>query len=133
MKYFLLLSALFFAGQMSAKDATNIQVFYCIHAETDCSVSGKPTLMAAEKIWRLAQRAMVAKDDFFGFVDNHDVTVQFMMEGPDVVLVDMPVPAQKGSYQTRVNHDTALALIKRMKAPLDSYKSTLQLKFAKWE
>jgi hypothetical protein len=128
----LLLSLLVVAG-VAAKDAGGMKFFYCIHSERPCKETTPPVPVVSNKAMEVTRRALATKDDFVGFVDSHDTTLQFKAEGGDSILVDLPVPKENGSYDTRLSQAQALKLIGSLSPPLARYRSELKLKFAKWE
>src|SRR5436305_11770061 len=102
----LLLSSLLSAA---AADTTgNLSFFYCIHAERSCKETTEPAPVRSGNAMAVARRALPTKDDFIGFTDAQDTTLQFYAEGRDSILVDMPDPKLKGSYTTHMTRDQAL-------------------------
>lgn len=81
----------------------------------------------------IARKALSTQEGFVGFIDAGDATLQFFVDGPDSVLVDIPNPALKGSYQTHVSRTKALQIIERVSPPLVRYRSTLRLDFVRWQ
>ena|ERR1700709_1481573 len=132
----LLLSALVTASvaPLAAAEAPgNLSFFYCIHAERSCKETTGPAPVRSGNAMAVARRALPTKDDFIGFTDAHDTTLQFYAEGGDSILVDMPDPKLQGSYTMHVTRDQALKLIDKLSPPLVRYRSDLKLKFAKWQ
>jgi len=133
MRFFLLPLCISFSIVAMAADSSDLRVFYCIHSERACTETAKDIPASRGDALLLARRALSTKDDFVGFTDPHQTTLQFYVEDPDSILVDMPMPQMKGSYATHVNRAQALKLIAALSSPLSRYRSELQLKFVKWE
>lgn len=135
MKIFPLLAtlALFVGAGTAADGAKGLRLFYCIHAERPCEETGTAVAMVQGEATAVAKKALSTKDDFIGFVDAEDTTLQFYVEESDSVLVDMPVPAEKGSYAGHLDRAHALKLIARLQPPLARYRAELELAFKKWE
>ncbi len=132
MKIYALLMSAFLAPLAAAEPPGNLSFFYCIHAERSCKETTGPAPVRAGNAMAVARRALPTKDDFIGFTDAHDTTLQFYAEGRDSILVDMPDPKLQGSYTTHMTRDQALKLIDKLSPPLARYRSDLKLKFAKW-
>lgn len=128
-----LMSTLLLAAAVAAKEAGGLKFFYCIHSERPCKETTPPAPVVSDNAIVVARRALATKDDFIGFVDSHDTTLQFKAEGGDSILVDLPVPKEKGSYDTHLSRAQTLKLIGSLSPPLSRYRSELKLKFEKWE
>lgn len=124
--------ALVFSAASAGASPGGLRAFYCIHAERPCKETTQEIPVSAAEASALSRRALSAKDDFVGFVDPNETTLQFYVEEADSILVDMPMPQMKGSYATHVNRAQALKLIAGLSPPLARYRSELKLKFAKW-
>jgi hypothetical protein len=116
----------------SAAPESHLKFFYCIHAERPCKETTPEVPVSSGHPMEVARRAFVKTGDFIGFTDARDVTLQFKLEEADSVLVDLPDPKLKGSYQTHLKRAQALKLIDGLSPPLDRYRDELKLKFAKW-
>jgi hypothetical protein len=117
----------------AAETKGGLRFFYCIHAERSCKETAPPVPVAAGNAMKVARRALATKDDFVGFTDAHDTTLQFYAETADSTLVDLPAPELKGSYDTHVSRAQALKLIDGLSPPLARYRAELKLKFVKWQ
>lgn len=135
MKILVLLSTLLLpATAVSAAVGTSgLRFFYCIHAEHPCKETAAEVPVASGNAMAVAKRVLSTKDDFLGFVDAEEITLQFYVEEVDSILVDMPVPEKKGSYSAHLDRAQALKLITRLAPPLARYRSKLKLTFAKWD
>jgi hypothetical protein len=133
MRYFLLWLAMIFSAGAAAADTSGLRAFYCIHAERSCKETKALVAVSARDAKALAQRALATKDDFVGFVDAQDTTLQFYVESADSILVDMPAPTMQGSYATHMTRAQAEKLIARLAPPLSRYRNQLKLVFAKWQ
>jgi hypothetical protein len=133
MRLFLVLLFVTFSAAASAAETDGLRLFYCIHSERPCKETTQPISVSRGDALSLARKAPLAKDDFVGFIDAHDTTLQFYVERTDSILVDMPMPQLKGSYATHLNRAQALKHIAALSSPFSRYRSELKLKFAKWE
>ena len=121
------------AVSTSADDTGNLQLFYCIHSEQNCVSPSAAVPFNHAKALAVAEKALSSKDDFVGFTDVHETTLQFYVDGADSVWVDMPVPERKGSYGVHTNRAKALQIISRVSPPLSRYRSELHLEFKEWD
>jgi len=128
-----LLLAIVLSTPATAAGNDGLLLFYCVHAERSCKETPRDVPVSGDNAMDVARRALVAKDDFVGFTDAHDTTLQFYVEAPDSILVDMPIPRMKGSYSAHIDRARALKLIARLSPPLSRYRTTLKLKFARWQ
>lgn len=129
----LLLPLFLLSAAAIAADTSGLRFFYCIHSEQSCKDTGREVPVSAGNAALVARRALSTKDDFVGFTDGYQTTLQFYVEDADSILVDMPVPKWKGSYATHVTRAQALRLIAGLSPPLSRYRSDLKLTFAKWQ
>ena len=121
------------AVSTSAGDTGSLQLFYCIHSERNCVDPSAAIPSNRAKALAVAEKALSSKDDFVGFTDVHETTLQFYVDGADSVWVDMPVPERKGSYGVHTNRAKALQIISRVSPPLSRYRSELHLEFKEWD
>ena len=121
------------AVSTSAGDTGSLQLFYCIHSEHNCVDPSAAIPSNNENALAVAEKALSSKDDFVGFTDVHETTLQFYVDGADSVWVDMPVPERKGSYGVHTNRAKALQIISRLSPPLSRYRSELHLEFKEWD
>jgi hypothetical protein len=132
-KILALLSLIICAATAAADEPSNLQMFFCIHAEHNCVDPSAAVTSNRVKALSVAEKALSSEDDFVGFVDADQTTLQFYVDGTDTILVDMPAPERKGSYQIHTNRAKALQIIGRLSPPLSRYRSELNLEFAKWD
>ena len=121
------------AVSTSAGDTGSLQLFYCIHSEHNCVDPSAAIPSNNENALAVAEKALSSKDDFVGFTDVHETTLQFYVDGAYSVWVDMPVPERKGSYGVHTNRAKALQIISRVSPPLSRYRSELHLEFKEWD
>ena len=121
------------AVSTSAGDTGSLQLFYCIHSERNCVDPSAAIPSNRAKALAVAEKALSSKDDFVGFTDVHETTLQFYVDGADSIWVDMPVPERKGSYGVHTNRAKALQIISRLSPPLSRYRSELHLEFKEWD
>jgi hypothetical protein len=131
MKTFVLMLVLA-ASTSAAEKPGPLKFFYCIHAERNCKQTTAQVPVVSGNAATVARRALATKDNFIGFVDAQDTTLQFYTKETDSILVDIPVPDSKGSYSARLSRNQALKLIEGLSPPLSRYRSELKLTFAKW-
>jgi hypothetical protein len=132
MKIFALLLSLLVSTAAAAEKTGNLKFFYCIHSDGSCKETTTQVPVVSGNATSVAKRALSKKGDFIGFVDAHDTTLQFYTKETDSILVDMPVPDERGSYSASLKRDQALKLIEGLSPPLARYRDELKLKFAKW-
>jgi hypothetical protein len=128
-----LLSLAAFARPSDADNAPALRMFYCIHAVHECVRPDDAAIADRARSTAIAAKALSRKDDFVGFIDSHDATLQFYVDRADSIRVDMPVPERKGSYTIQTSRAEALQIIASLSPPLSRYRTKLNLKFAKWE
>jgi hypothetical protein len=133
LKFLALLSLIVFAVSASADDKGRLQLFYCIHSEHNCVSPSAPVPAEHAMALAIAEKALSSKDDFVGFIDADETTLQFLVDGTDSVWVDLPAPELKGSYGVHTNRVRALQIISRLSPPLSRYRAELKLEFAKWD
>jgi hypothetical protein len=133
LKFLALLSLIIVAASAAADDRARLQLFYCIHSEHNCVSPSAPVPSDHAKALAVAEKALSSKDDFVGFIDADETTLQFLVDGADSVWVDIPAPELKGSYGVHTNRVGALQIIGRLSAPLSRYRAELKLEFAKWD
>jgi hypothetical protein len=133
MKTLIALLLIVLSGLAAAADTNGLRLFYCIRAEHDCVDPSAPVPTEARMSIAISGRALSSADDFVGFTDKDDTTLQFYVEAPDSILVDMPAPEKQGSYQVRISRGRAMLIIGRLSPPLSRYQTELKLEFAKWK
>ncbi len=133
MRLFLLLLSFIFSPAAAGAETSGLRLYYCIHSERPCKDTAEQVPVSRGDALLLAKRALSTKDDFVGFTDPHQTTLQFYVEDTDSILVDMPKPQLRGSYATHLNRAQALKLIASLSSPLSRYRSDLKLTFAKWK
>ncbi len=133
MRILALLSLIVIATSASAEGKNTLRLFYCVHAERSCANPDDAAPATSARTAVIARQALATQEDFVGFIDASDTTLQFFVEGPDSILVDMPNPESKGSYQAHVSRAKALQIIGGLSPPLSRYRSMLKLEFMKWQ
>jgi hypothetical protein len=91
-----------------------------------------PEDMDRRAIMRLASMILKEKSSFIGFVDSHGTNLQFYSDGIDDILLDIPVPEKNGSYQSKVDHKTAMELILKLEEPFSALIVSRNLNLAPW-
>lgn len=133
LKFLALLSLIIVAVCALADDKGRLQLFYCIHSEHNCVNPSAPVPSDHARALAIAEKALSSKDDFVGFIDADETTLQFLVDGTDSVWVEVPAPELKGSYGIHTNRARALQIISRLSPPLSRYRAELKLEFAKWD
>ncbi len=76
--------------------------------------SEHPKDAAKGQIIELMQEILNSPDNFLGIVDQKEQTLQFMVNDDQTILVDIPMPEMKGSYQKNVDLEGAVRLVKKL-------------------
>lgn len=82
-----------------------MQAFYCCYATGKQVPAQTPLTIPSDEYLSLAQRVLQKKGDFLGFIDAQDRTIQMMLEVNGGIVLDVPVPAQEGSYVKVIARD----------------------------
>ncbi|GHA16244.1 hypothetical protein GCM10008090_27560 [Arenicella chitinivorans] len=127
-KVTLLLSLLFLCTPAGAHDS----VFYCVYQTNECVESSDPIPIENAEINRILGDVVAGASNFIGFVDRHGTTIQFYVDQPGDIWVEIPSPENKGSFGKRISNNDMMLLVKKLEAPYWMYKGTLKLKFTKW-
>jgi len=107
-------------------------VFYCTYQYAEC-VPGQSTVkVSPDEMEQLLRRVTALKENFIGFVDSTGTTLQFFVDSPDLIWMEIPVPDEKGSYGKQLSTDEARALIKALEEPYMDYRKRLNLQFVHW-
>ena len=132
MRRALLLACLLFPpGAIPA--GVSLNVFYCIYEERKCVSSDNPVSMERTDFLQLATMVLTgSKKNFIGFVDKSNTTLQFYLDRPDMVHVEIPVASRRGSLASDISLRRAQDIIASLSPPLSTYESKLDLKFQKW-
>ncbi len=72
------------------------------------------------------------ENNFIGFTDKYGTTIQFYVDDIDKIKVEIPIPAEGGSYGSEIKKTDMVAIIKTLREPYIKYKKSLNLKFLAW-
>jgi hypothetical protein len=75
-----------------------LEVFYSDYGREVHVPSNESQQMDLESILRLMDQVLVAPDNFLGVVDKSNHTLQFIVNPEQTIWMEIPIPAQKGSY-----------------------------------
>ena len=71
--------------------------------ETDTTIlATDPYTTDRDNMVSMAQQLLRSDGDFFGVIDENNVTLQFMMDGAGGVWMEIPIPSKNGSYGKRI-------------------------------
>ncbi len=110
---------------------TSYNVFYhCYSREVSAEADDNATMSAAEIVAQFPE-ILLKPDDFFGIVDANGVTLQFMRNRVERVLMEIPFPEKEGSYGNHTNLQAALEVLKQLPESFEELKNGLV--FQSWE
>ncbi len=75
-----------------------VRVFYTCYSTGESVDSSSPYETDFDTMVSMAQQLLRAEGDFFGIVDERGRTLQFMVQGEGEIWMEIPVPAEGGSY-----------------------------------
>ena len=107
-------------------------VFYCTYQNDDCVDFDKTISVDKTEIEALLQRVAAVETNFIGFVDPEGTTIQFYVDAINDIWVEIPFPAEQGSYGKHIDENEFTAIVKSLKSPYIIYKESLNLKFRAW-
>lgn len=105
-------------------------VFYCAYQVDTCIES--PAKLPAEEVERLLPLVTAGKENFIGFTDPDGVILQFFVDDIDLNWVEIPSPADKGSFGRHMTGNQVIELIRKIQPPFNRYKTSLGLEFHPW-
>lgn len=108
-----------------------MQAFYCCYSTGEQVSARTPVPISPDESIALAQRILLEKDDFLGFIDEADQTVQMVLEVNGGILLDVPVPAQSGSYVKVIAHAALEDFIRNLPTDFTQLEMA-DFAFAKW-
>ncbi len=109
-----------------------IRVFYHIH-KGPCVDADQAVPLPLAAIVALAGDVASHDENFIGFIDAADTTLQIAPQGNGRFHIEMPVPARRGSLAMMADRATYDAVIAELQAPLAVYAQTLPLDFQAWQ
>jgi len=108
------------------------RVFYCIYQDDLCIKSHEPVKIDKPDINGLLNRVSVGEQNFIGFVDEDGVVIQFYVDAPDNIWIEIPSPEEKGSYGKQIHYREMKSIVKDLKPPYMRYIERLDLIFGAW-
>ena len=116
----------------SSGDAVDeLRVFYTCYESGETVESRAPIAAAREDIIAIARRVLRGDGDFLGLVDQQDGTLQLMREADGRVWMEIPVPAEGGSYGKHVELGEVEATLAGIAVPFDP-EELPGLRFEPW-
>lgn len=76
----------------------NYRVFYSCAATGDAVDSETPYSTDRDTMIAMAQQLLRSEGDYYGIIDENGVALQFMVENQETLWMEIPVPAEQGSY-----------------------------------
>ena len=128
MKALILVLGLFAAAKSYAYE----NVFYCTYQTETCVESSAGLSVNKSEIAELVERVGVGQENFIGFVDSHGTTIQFFVDGIDDILLEVPIPDEKGSYGKKINMAEMKSIVGDLESPYLNYIKSLKLVFSAW-
>ncbi len=107
-------------------------VFFCVYATDTCVDQKDAITVESENMRGLLEQVLSGGENFIGFIDSAGTTLQFFVDQPDAVWVEIPVPERKGSFGRYMSNTEVDQLITELKEPYAAYVETLGLAFTKW-
>jgi len=87
-----------------------LQVFYRDYVNAVTIPSAQPEALEADRIVPLADRLLVAGDNFLGVVDRNDVILQcYVADEPDDITLELVYPEANGCLRLTLSRDKAMA------------------------
>lgn len=72
------------------------------------------------------------EENFFGIIDNSNITIQFYWEEDGSISIDIPIPQKKGSLTKKSNHEECRKIIENIDRKID-ISAINGLHFQKWQ
>jgi hypothetical protein len=123
---------LFFGVIIAVNSYAYENVFYCTYQSDKCVASSDPVRIEESEIIQLLEQVGAMEKNFIGFTDEDGTTLQFYVDAIDDIWVEIPVPAEQGSYGTQIKESDMQAIVRDLKAPYINYKTKLNLSFRAW-
>ncbi|MEQ8852529.1 hypothetical protein [Gimesia sp.] len=106
------------------------RAFYCCY-KTDETLSAEEACemdlsLAADRILELLQ----GDEDFFGLIDEHNNTLQFLRNG-ETIWMEIPIPDKQGSYGKYIPLSEVSALVAGLPAQID-LNDFSEMQFQPW-
>jgi len=79
------------------------KIFYYCQKTGDEVESQTPLLTDRDTMISVALQTLRDEGDFFGIIDESNTTLQFMVQSNSEILIDIPMPAKGGSYNSIIS------------------------------
>jgi len=106
-------------------------VFYTCYGTDDSVDSNAPYVTDRDTMISMAQQILREDGDFFGITDDNEVTLQFMVENGNKIWMEIPSPADGGSYGKQINASDLEAALLSIDQPFEPDKMA-EFTFQKW-
>ena len=120
------------APNASATDSPYARVFYCVYQADDCISGDTPVALDRDATLALVERVLAREDNFIGFVDEADTTLQFYVDEAGKIWVEIPDVAERGSHGRHIDPTAVRSTIGDLSTPLSKYRERLGLEFRAW-
>jgi len=107
-------------------------VFYCTYQNLTCVEASAAQSVSKSEIAVLIERVVAGQENFIGFVDPDGTTIQFFIDGVDDILVEIPSPAEKGSYGKKIDTSQMQSIVESLEFPYLNYIESLNLVLSLW-
>ena len=111
-------------------DVRVFRTHYCLYQHDDCR--DEPIEIDRDAVDTIAAQLLGQSKNFMGFTDSHGTVLQFYVDGPGKIWVEIPAPKERGSYGTHIGREQFLEIIEQLAEPYAEYQTELGLKFEKW-
>jgi hypothetical protein len=98
-----------------ARGHRELRVFYRDYANDVTIASTRPESLQASRIVPLADRLLIAADNFLGVIDRNDVILQcYVDEDPADITLELVYPEATGCLRLTLPRDQAFDLLDRL-------------------
>lgn len=107
-----------------------MRAFYCIYQE-DLNIDANNLIdLNRNQINKLIEKIILRQGNFIGFIDDENTTIQFVFEGKNTVLIDIPLLDKCGSFSKTISVQQIKKIITELKAPYKLYIDYLKMEFS---
>ena len=92
----------------------------------------EPRVLTKKQVAEVAGEVPGQAKNFIGFTDSENTVIQFYVDSPGKIWVEIPSASEKGSYGTHLNLEQYLKLVAELSEPYSRYKKLLNLLFQPW-
>ena len=108
-----------------------MKIFYSDY-EVDEHIDGNdPMEFSHEEILSQFDEITDLEENFFGIIDNSNLTLQFYWEEDESISIDIPIPLKKGSLTKKSNREECRKIIENLDRKID-INAISGLHFQKW-